>query len=662
MSDALGQLTTQIASLDKSINNLSRNVGSLVKNIGGGGGGGGFGGGGGANVLDNALSGFGQALGGFGTIASGIIRGGIMAMPDVSATINRAAGYYTAGVQAGGVSRTTIGRATFSGLGGGLSGVGSDVAVGQYLAGRGMMFGTAANSTYMQTVRSVGNAAKYLNMDNQSAAVAIEGLTSGQTSANLMQTMGVFTADPRTGKEYTMGQIFNQIAGRLTAGQRRATVEETQASIRRGNLGAFLQNSGFDENQQTLFKQFMIERAKGNNMDLSNNADMAKLYRQAGLNPNKMSMDIYQSETEVMTAAEQPYIQGMKEAVGVIRQFNDVVEKQLLPNFGKFNAMLQTIAGSRAGSGAITGGSAIIQGIGQIFGGGLDLLIQLMGRGRGGPASENALSSFSGGPTGGSGGMRKPLDGGTVSARFGEKGAIWVRGQHAGMDWATPEGSAVYAVADGVVDGTSPGSGPYSYGKNIVIDHGNGLKTRYAHLSMFEAHIGDRVVAGQEIAKSGSTGHTTGAALHFEVIQNGTMVNPEPFLSGSKAIKGHTGKRGGDKRYQTVGFDSIISTGISGVSPVSQTLSQVLGAQVQSSDNGTRTSKSDKLAKGGPASGNAMGVYSGAQVITGGHSGGNHVTINLSLNNSSEEEAKKFANLVKQYLETDNRLSNMGSF
>lgn len=660
MPDALGQLTAQIAALDKSIDKLSGSVGSLVKNVGGGGGGGGTG----YNALTNALGGFGQILGGFGQMATGVIRGGVMAMPDVSATINRAAGYYTAGVQAGGVARTTIGRATFSALGGGLSGVGSDVAVGQYLAGRGMMFGTAANSTYMQTVRSVGNAAKYLNMDNQSAAVAIEGLTSGQTSANLMQTMGVFTADPRTGKEYTMGQIFNQIAGRLTAGQKQATVEETQASIRRGNLGAFLQNSGFSEDQQTLFKQFMIERAKGNNMDLSNDADMAKLYRQAGLNPNKMSMDIYQSETEVMTAAEKPYIQGMKEAVGVIRQFNDVVEKQLIPNFGKFNALLQTVAGSRAGGGAITAGMSIISGIGQIFGGGLDVLIKLLGRGGGGiggPSSENALSSFSGGPTGG-GGMRKPLDGGNVSARFGEKGAIWARGYHAGMDWATPEGSAVYAVADGVVDGTEPGSGPYSYGKNIVIDHGNGLKTRYAHLSMFEAHVGEQVVAGQEIAKSGSTGHTTGAALHFEVIQNGTMVNPEPFLSGGNPIKGHTGKRGADKRYQTVGFDSIISTGISGVSPISQTLSQVLGAQVQVSDNGLPTSKTDKLAKGGPASGNAMGGYSGAQVITGGHSGGNHVTINLSLNNSSEEEAKKFANLVKQYLETDNRLSNMGSF
>lgn len=654
-ANSLDQLTRAIASLDTTVKNLGKGIGKLNKSVGGGGGGGG-----GGNALSDALSGFGSALGGFGTIATGLVKGAIMGMPDVSATINRAAGYYTAGVQAGGVNRTKIGRATFSALGGGLSGVGSDVAVGQYLAGQGMMFGTSANSTYMQTVRGVGNAAKYLNMDNQSAAVAIEGLTSGQTSANLMQTMGIFTADPRTGKEYTQGQIFGQIASRLTMGQRKASVGETLDSIRRGNLGAFLQNSGLSDDQQTLFKQYMIERAKGNNMDLSSNKDMAKIYKQAGLNPNKMSMDIYTSETGVMNSAENPYIEGMQDATGTIKQLNDFVAKNLIPNFGKLNSMLQTITGTRAGGGATQAISSTVSGLGQILTGGLKTVLGILGMG--GPANENALSSFSGGPSsGGGGGMRKPLDGGTVSARFGEKGKIWARGYHAGMDWATPEGSPVYAVADGVVDGTEPGSGPYSYGKNIVIDHGNGLKTRYAHLSMFEAHVGESVTAGQEIGKSGSTGHTTGAALHFEVMENGTMVNPEPYLTGSKSAQSYTGKKGGDKHYQTIGFDSIISAGISGISPVSQTLSQILGAQTTSTDNGSPSSNGKELAKGGPSTGNAMGSFGGTRVVSGGH-GGNYVTINVSLSNSSEEEAKKLAVLVKQYLETDNRLTNMGSF
>jgi murein DD-endopeptidase MepM/ murein hydrolase activator NlpD len=683
VADALSTLAKQISNLDGSIKKLSTTVGSLTKSIGkngkGGGGGGGGGGtaaGGSGNPLNDALSnissGFGGILGGIATMATGVVRGAVMAMPDVSATIQRAAGYYTAGVQSGGVNRTTIGRATFNALGGGLSGVGSDVAVAQHLAGSGMMFSTAANSTYMQTVRGVGNAAKYLNMDNQSAAVAIEGLTSGQTSANLMQTMGIFTADPRTGKEYTQGQIFGQIADRLTMGQRKASVSDTMASIRRGNLGAFLQNSGFSEDQQTLFKQYMIDRAKGKNMDLSSNSDMAKLQKDAGLNPNKSSMDIYASETSVMNSAEQPYIKGMKEAVGVIGQLNDVVKKDLIPNFGQLNSMLQTVVGSRAGGGAAQAGSSIIQGLGQIGGGIIDGVMGILKLfGIGGPATEIGLGASSGGaPTGGGGGgMTKPLSGGTISARYGEKGKIWARGYHAGMDWATPEGSAVYAVADGVVDGTSPGSGPYSYGKNIVIDHGNGLKTRYAHLSMFEAHVGQKVSAGQEIGKSGKTGHTTGAALHFEVIQNGTMVNPEPYLSGAKTITststtadGKT-KKTGDPHYHTVGFDSIISTGISGVSPVSQTLSQVLGAQTSSTDNGLKTTTTnDGLAKGGPATGNALGAYSGASITSSGVSGGNHVTINLSIAKSSDEEAKRFANLVKQYLETDNRLVNMGSF
>jgi murein DD-endopeptidase MepM/ murein hydrolase activator NlpD len=662
MSDSLSQLTSQIGSLDSSINKLSGTVGKLVGKIGGS-----SGGGGGNNVLDSSLGAIGQGaggiLGGLATMAGGVISGGLMAMPDVSATINRAAGYYTAGVNLGGVNRTKIGNATFRALGGGLSGVGSDVAVGQTLAGQGMMFGTSANSTYMQTVRGVGNAAKYLNMDNQSAAVAISGLTSGQTSANLMQTMGIFTADPRTGKEYTQGQIFNQIAGRLTMGQRKASTSETLDSIRRGNLGAFLQNSGFSEDQQTLFKQFMIERSKGNNMDLSSNKDMAKLYKQAGLNPNKMSMDIYSSETSVQNSATDTYIKGMQDAVGSIKILNDMVKNNLVPNFGKLNAQIQTIAGTRAGSGAVKAGTSLVSGAVQIGNGIMQLIMAAAGAAaKGGPSSENALSSFSGGGGTGGGGMSKPVDGGKISAHFGEKGKIWARGYHAGMDWAVNEGTAVRAVADGVVDGTSPGSGPYSYGKNIVIDHGNGLKTRYAHLSMFEAHVGEKVSAGQEIGKSGKTGHTTGAALHFEVIKNGTMVNPEPYLTGSSTIKGHTGSKTGDKHYQTVGFDSIISTGISGVSGVAQNLSQILGAQSASKSSASSTGSSGELAKGGPASGNALGGYSSSPMMSGGTAGGNHVTINLSIANSSDEEAKRFAGIVKQYLETDNRLSNMGSF
>jgi murein DD-endopeptidase MepM/ murein hydrolase activator NlpD len=64
----------------------------------------------------------------------------------------------------------------------------------------------------------------------------------------------------------------------------------------------------------------------------------------------------------------------------------------------------------------------------------------------------------------------------------------------------------------------------------VEIDHGNGLRTRYAHMSKFRARVGQSVIAGQPIGAVGSTGRSTGPHLHFEVRLNDQPVNPRPFL------------------------------------------------------------------------------------------------------------------------------------
>ena len=68
------------------------------------------------------------------------------------------------------------------------------------------------------------------------------------------------------------------------------------------------------------------------------------------------------------------------------------------------------------------------------------------------------------------------------------------------------------------------------YGNVVEIDHGNGYVTRYAHNSKLAVHVGDLVRAGQVVARAGSTGRSTGAHVHFEVWDDGKVVNPRKFL------------------------------------------------------------------------------------------------------------------------------------
>ena len=101
------------------------------------------------------------------------------------------------------------------------------------------------------------------------------------------------------------------------------------------------------------------------------------------------------------------------------------------------------------------------------------------------------------------------------------------RKMHQGMDIATPHGQPVYVPSDGTVVflGTEGG-----YGKVLVVDHGYGVKTRYAHLSETHVRLGDRVKRGDKVASVGNTGRSTGPHLHYEVRVNGIPENPRKFI------------------------------------------------------------------------------------------------------------------------------------
>jgi len=106
-------------------------------------------------------------------------------------------------------------------------------------------------------------------------------------------------------------------------------------------------------------------------------------------------------------------------------------------------------------------------------------------------------------------------------------------GFHKGVDLAADYGEMVHAAAAGTI--TLAGWDDGGYGIMIDIDHGNGYHTWYAHLSSVEVHAGEHVYKGQAIGLVGATGFATGPHLHYQVMLNGTAVDPTPFLRGVPA-------------------------------------------------------------------------------------------------------------------------------
>ncbi|MFE4452063.1 M23 family metallopeptidase [Streptomyces sp. NPDC056796] len=122
----------------------------------------------------------------------------------------------------------------------------------------------------------------------------------------------------------------------------------------------------------------------------------------------------------------------------------------------------------------------------------------------------------------------------TLSATYGTGGDRWAH-KHSGQDFAVPVGTKVEAANTGTVVKAGPnggGDGP-AYGNAIVIKHANGKYSQYAHLSKIEVKVGDHVKTGDEIARSGNTGNSSGPHLHFEIRNSpnyGSALDPVAFL------------------------------------------------------------------------------------------------------------------------------------
>lgn len=126
-----------------------------------------------------------------------------------------------------------------------------------------------------------------------------------------------------------------------------------------------------------------------------------------------------------------------------------------------------------------------------------------------------------------------PIESGWISSLFGVRTDPFTGRltQHTGIDFAARAGAEVVSVASGIVSEAGVRDG---YGKLVEINHGNGYATRYAHNASLLVKVGDKVTKGQAIARVGSSGRSTGPHVHFEVLFNGALVNPEQYIQATR--------------------------------------------------------------------------------------------------------------------------------
>lgn len=325
-------------------------------------------------------------------VGLGVLGAAYGAMPDLGTTVSRAAGFYGSAVRGPGTTRAGIAQATFSALAGGITGVGEDAAAAaQLVQGYYYRPGSAA---FTQTMREVGGAARYLNMDNVTAARALGGMQTGAMGANLYQ-YGISQIDSQ-GNPRTFEDIAKQIFQRSYAHMGgKADYKTVQGDLQYGFLGATIKNMGFSGEQQELLSQAFLDFSQGKGFNLA-----GKGY---GENPLASAMRMTTSETRLTERATEPMIRGFETAAGIVERLNKAMEG--LPDaFFSLKATIQGITSSNVGAG-IPGMSAGVLAAAS----GLTGAAAMRALARGGPG---------GGP--GGGGVKPPATG--VSGLLGKLG------------------------------------------------------------------------------------------------------------------------------------------------------------------------------------------------------------------------------------------------
>jgi len=301
-----------------------------------------------SNNAESKALGYGQ---GIARATFGIVAGIAASVPSTAEVMGSAGNYYGASLRSGGMSRQAVRSATFGGLAGGVTSTLSPSTTAAILAARGIMPGSAQ---YNATVAQIGGAARYMNMANENAAVAMSGLTQGGFSAQLYN-MGISTYDAKTGQMRDQNQIFEQLHSRLTFGRPKMNAQDTMTSIQAGQLGFMMNSLGMSEDQKSMFSQFMMDKASGKETNLS------KLGY--GDNPLKDKMRITTSDTSVLNKYEEPFLKGFEKAADlIVNTVNPALEK-MAGAAGAAAGYLGGLGESRAGTGMGIAAGSILGGI-----------------------------------------------------------------------------------------------------------------------------------------------------------------------------------------------------------------------------------------------------------------------------------------------------------
>jgi hypothetical protein len=333
------------------------------------------------------------------------------AMPDLGMTVSRATGFYQSSLRTGGMmNRAGVAAATFSALGGGITGVGDDVAAAAMLSqGYNFMPGT---SSFNRMMREVGGVGRYFGMQNATAAQAIGGLRTGTMGAQLYQ-FGINTTDPSTGQPLSTEAIAQQLYGRMTMGGRvNPTAEQMSTNLRAGFGSVDMQM--FSPEQRAILEPMLINMAAGKPL-----GDLATLPFNAD-NPLNAQMKLATSMTSLMERGTEPMISGFESAANAAAALNAQLEK-LPDGFFKTKGFVQGLSNTNAGS-AISGV------VGGVAGAAGTLLVAKGVRTMlGGAAAKAGASAIAGGSAAavGSAGLsmaakRIPVVGGAISGATGQ--------------------------------------------------------------------------------------------------------------------------------------------------------------------------------------------------------------------------------------------------
>ena len=602
--------------------------------------------------------GFSGKVAGSALVATGAVSS---AMPSMEKYTVRESGYYMAGLYSmGAMGRDKLRERTGGRLAelGGLTSVGADATVAAILSGRGLSSfktdksGNRSANPYYDTIMSqIGNVGRYMNMDNEVAAQSMANLTGGRTSASLLQR-GIFTSNPLTGDSLKESDIFEQIANRFIVGD--MSVDETQDEIRRGFLGANIESLDIDAAAKERLKMFLIARAGGQKVDFSSQESMSKAFGDGGAlkgytNPFADIYKINAAETGAIEDVSGEFAKGLADGVTALEELYSATQG-LRQTFGALGATLATVLGNDLGATlgnpvtAFTlftamGANSLFKGIGEIGGSVLGDLQNGLGP-LGGvlgifPGFDSATGGGGMGDVNLGSNLALPVPAGSMpTAGYGKSGNKFWDGTHNGIDYGVVEDTPVYAAADGQVWTVATSSGAKSYGLYVKLRHANGFDTIYAHLQSVDKSIANpttdgkpykMVKKGQEIGRSGSSG-TDVAHLHFEVqtSDGGKDVPPSQFTGSSGTGGGVTG-------------------------------GSSIGSPLLGGGNASSSGSSAQLLLG---SSGGSGGTGGTTVLSG---GGNNVTIHLNVASASEAEAVRFAEIVKQKLEEDSFMSQMGA-